>query len=217
MNEFFGYKGGIQGVWWASIIGLIVAVGSPQLEAQVGPGTSSFSANGKIIAFNGPELTFETIRGPVEIRLADKTVVVDEAPIEYSEITSGMYVGVTAAKQPDGTFRASRLHIFPENQRGILEGHRPLSSAPQSGLTMTNANVEIVEDLTVQNIRGHMLTLKYKDREIKIFVTPDTLVVKRAIGDRTLLKAGAEISVSDSRDKDGLLTAAQITVRASAR
>jgi len=82
---------------------------------------------------------------------------------------------------------------------------------------MTNANVEIVEDLAVQNIRGRMLTLKYKNEEIKVFVRPDTLVVKRAIGNRTLLKVGAEISVSASRDKDGLLTAAQITARATGR
>lgn len=215
--KFLRHKEAIHGAWWGLIIGLLLVAGNPQLEAQLGPGTNSLSANGKITAFKGQELTFETNSGSVEIKLADKTVVVGEVPIKYSGVTSGMYVGAIAAKQPDGTFRASRLHIFPEDQRGILEGHRPLSSAPQSGLTMTNANVETVEDLAVQNIRGRMLTLKYKSGEIKVFVPPDTLVVKRAIGDRTLLKVGAEISVSATRDKDGLLTATQITVRATAR
>jgi len=213
--KFLPYKEAIHWAWWGLIVGLLIIVGSPQLEAQLSPGTSSLSANGKITVFKGQELTFETNNGSVEIRLADTTVVVGEVSIKYSDITSGMYVGATAAKQPDGTFRASRLHIFPEDQRGILEGHRPLSSAPQSGLTMTNANVETVEDLAVQNIQGHMLTLKYKSGEIKVFVPPDTLVVKRAIGDRTLLKVGAEISVSATRDKDGLLSAARITVRAT--
>ena len=79
-----------------------------------------------------------------------------------------MYVGATAAKQPDGTFRASRLHIFSEDQRGTGEGHRLLGSAPGSGLTMTNANVETVEDVAVQNVQGHVLLLKYKGGKIKM-------------------------------------------------
>jgi hypothetical protein len=128
-----------------------------------------------------------------------------------------MYVGATAEKQPDGTFRAARLHVFSEDQRGTGEGHRPLSSAPQSGLTMTNANVETVEDVAVQNVKGRMLTLKYKGGEIKVLVPPDAPVVKRVLGDRSFLRPGAEVLLQASQAADGSRTATQITVRASAR
>jgi len=150
----------------------------------------------------------------VQVKTADKTIIRGEVPIKFSEITSGMYVGATAEKQADGTFRAHRLHIFSEDQRGTGEGHGPLSSAPQSGLTMTNANVETVEDMTVQNVKGRMLTLKYKGGEIKVLVPPDIPVVKRVLGDQGWLKPGVEVSIQATQAADGSLAASQITVRA---
>ena len=67
-----------------------------------------------------------------------------------------MYLGTTATKQADGTFLASEVHVFSEDQRGTGEGHRPLGSAPQSGATMTNANVEHVEDVEIKDIKGRL-------------------------------------------------------------
>jgi hypothetical protein len=62
-----------------------------------------------------------------------------------------------------------------------------------------------------------MLTLKYKGGEIKVLVPPDAPVVKRVLGDRSLLRPGAEITVQASQAADGARTATQITVRAAAR
>ena len=67
-------------------------------------------------------------------------------------------------------FLASEVHVFSEDQRGTGEGHRPLASDPQSGATMTNANVERVEDIAVKDIKGRVLTLKYKEGEVKVLV-----------------------------------------------
>jgi hypothetical protein len=161
------------------------------------------------------ELTVETRTGPGTVRLSARMVIQGEVPIKFSEITTGMYVGATATEQSDGTFRATRLHVFSEDQRGIGEGHRPLRSAPGSGLTMTNANVETVTNVRVGGVTGRMLTLKYKGGELKVLVPPDALVVKRVRGNRALLKKGVIVSVLASRAPDGSLTARQITVRAS--
>jgi hypothetical protein len=190
------------------LIGIVGFLISDDLQAQ-----SATSLNGKVTSLTGQELVVETSSGPAAVKFNDKTVIRGELPIKFSDITSGMYVGATAAKQPDGTFRASRLHVFSEDQRGTGEGHRPLSSAPGSGLTMTNANVETVEDVAVQNVQGRLLLLKYKGGEIKVLVPSDTLVVKRVIADSKWLKPGAELSVTANRE-DGALTATQITVRA---
>jgi hypothetical protein len=175
------------------------------------------SVAGSLVSVQGQEVTVETKSGPTRVQLSDKTVIRAEIPIKFSDIASGMYVGATAEKQPDGTFRAARLHVFSEDQRGTGEGHRPLSSAPESGLTMTNANVETVEDVAVQNIKGRMLTLKYKGGEIKVLVPPEAPVVKRVLGDRSFLRPGAQVSLQASKAADGLRTATQITVRAAAR
>jgi hypothetical protein len=195
--------------WTAAIIGIVVFMTSGELPAQ-----TRVSLNGKARSLEGQELVVETNSGPAAVKLNDKTVIRGEVPIKLSDITPGMYVGATAAKQPDGTFRASRVHVFSEDQRGTGEGHRPLSSAPGSGLTMTNANVETVEDVAVQKVQARVLLLKYKGGEIKVLVPTDTLVVKRVIADSQWLKSGTVLSITANRADDGAMTATQITVRA---
>lgn len=170
---------------------------------------------GKISALKGQDLIVVTPDGEVKAALTDQTVVRAEQPIKFSEIVPGMYVGATAKPQPDGNFLASQVNVFSEDQRGIGEGHRPLGSAPQSGATMTNANVERVEDVAVQAVKGRLITLKYKGGEVKVLVPPDVPVVKRIVSDRSALKAGAEVSVQGTRNTDGALAATQITIRAA--
>ncbi len=197
--------------WMALVIGVSLA---SIAQAQTAPSATALSVNGKISSITGSDITVMSNSGPVVVKFAGETVIRGEVPVKFSDITSGMYVGATAEKQPNGTFRASRLHIFSEDQRGTGEGHRPLGSAPQSGATMTNANVETVEDVTVQNVKGRMLTLKYKGGEIKVLVPAETPVVQRIVGDRRLLTPGSTISASGPRAEDGAIVASQITVRA---
>ena len=210
MKKFCGWKV-LRGSWMALVIGLSLA---GIARAQTGPSASAVSVNGKISSVTGSDITVMSNSGPVVVKFAGETIIRGEVPVKFSDITSGMYVGATAEKQPDGTFRASRLHIFSEDQRGTGEGHRPLGSAPQSGATMTNANVETVEDVAVQNVKGRLLTLKYKGGEIKVLVPAETPVVQRIVGDRRLLTPGSTISASGPRAEDGAIVASQITVRA---
>ena len=154
-------------------------------------------------------------KGDVKLIVTDKTVIRGETAIKFSDILPGMYLGTTASKQPDGNFLASEVHVFSEDQRGTGEGHRPLASDPQSGATMTNANVERVEDIAVQDIKGRVLTLKYKGGEVKVLVPPDIPIVRRVLADRRALKPGAEISAQAVRGDGGSNTATQITVRAA--
>jgi hypothetical protein len=172
---------------------------------------------GSIALVKDQDLIVATSSGDVRVVVTDKTVVRGEVAIKLSEIVPGMYLGTTATKQADGNFLASEVHVFSEDQRGTAEGHRPLGSAPESGATMTNANVERVEDVTVKDIKGRLMILKHKEGEVKVVVPPDIPVVKRVLGDRSLLKAGAEVSLQANRIADGTLSATQITVRAAAR
>jgi len=181
-------------------------------NAQVAPTANPTNVSGKIVSFKGPELIVASPNGDVKVSIGDKTVIRTEVPIKFSEITSGMYLGTTAAKQPDGTFLASEVHVFGEDQRGTGEGHRPLGSA-----TMTNANVERVEDVTVRDIKGRLINLKYKDGEVNVLVPPDIPIIKRVPGDRSLIKPGSEVSVTAAKEADGSLSARQVTVRAPNR
>lgn len=196
---------------------LLLLPGGTALKAQVGPSATPVAVRGKIVSLNGPELLVASPSGDVKIVIGEKTVIRGEVAIKFSEITSGLYLGTTATKQPDGSFLASEVHVFSEDQRGTGEGHRPLGTAPESGATMTNANVERVEDVAVQNVKGRLMTLKYKGGEVQVLVPPDIPLVKRVPADRNWLKPGIELSIQATRAADGSLTASQMTVRAAGK
>ena len=195
--------------WTAVTIGIVFFLTSGALGAQ-----STVSVTGKVTSLKGQGLVVETKQrsrgGEAQRQNGNPRRASDQVFRHHARDVCWRI----AAKQPDGTFRASRLHVFSEDQRGTGEGHRPLSSAPGSGLTMTNANIETVEDVAVQNVQGRLLLLKYKGGEIRVLVPADTLVVKRVIGDSTWLKSGATLAITASRAEDGAMTATQITVRA---
>ena len=182
-------------------------------HSQQTTSTQSSTVRGKISNLSGQSLRVATGSGEVLVRLTEMTKIITEAPIKLSDIKSGLYLGTTAQKQADGTFLASEVHVFAEDERGRQEGHRSSSSSPTS--TMTNANVERVEDVVVQDIRGPLMTLKYKDGEVKVFVPPNVPITKRLPGDRSLLKTGAVVSVQALPGADGAMSAAQVTIRNS--
>jgi len=195
------------------VLALFLLLGFTRLaNAQVAPTANPTNVSGKVVSFKGPELIVASPNGDVKVTVGDKTVIRTEVPIKFSEITPGMYLGTTATKQPDGTFLASEVHVFSEDQRGTGEGHRPLGSA-----TMTNANVERVEDVTVRDVKGRLMNLKYKDGEVNVLVPPDILLVKRVLADRSVIKTGSEVSVTAAQEADGSLSARQITLRAPKR
>jgi hypothetical protein len=141
------------------------------------------------------------------IHLADNVVVSAVVKAALSDIKPGSFVGVAAARMPDGTLRAVEVLIFPEAMRGTGEGHRPWDLMPES--TMTNATVAE----TVTRADGPVLTLKYKDGEQKIFVPPEAPIVTFAPGERSELKPGAKIFISAAqRQADGTLHAARVSV-----
>jgi len=178
---------------------------------------ATIAVRGKIASLTGQDLIVSSANGDVKTILTDKTVIRAEAPIQLSDISSGMYLGTTATKQADGTFLASEVHVFSEDQRGTGEGHRPLGSALQSGATMTNANVEHVEDVEIKDIKGRLISLKYKDGAVKVLVPPNIPLVKRVRSDRSALKNGVEVSLQGAQSPDGAVAATQITVRTEGR
>jgi len=177
-------------------------------NAQPAPAANTTTVSGKVISLTGPELIVASPSGDAKVTVGDKTVIRHEVAIKFSEIVSGMYVGATATKQPDGTFLASQVNVFSEDQRGTSEGHRPLGNA-----TMTNATVEHVDDVMVRDVKGRMLNLKYKDGEVKVLVPPDIRLLKRVVSDRSAIKTGSEVSVNVAQETNGSLSARQITVR----
>jgi hypothetical protein len=129
----------------------------PTSVAQVtgNPADRPITIRGTVVGLEGERLRVATASGPEVIRLVPPLAVTGATRASLGDIVPGTFLGTAARAQPDGSFRALEVHIFPESMRGTGEGHRPMD-AP--GTTMTNANV----DALVQRAEGPMLTLKHR-------------------------------------------------------
>jgi hypothetical protein len=163
-------------------------------------------ARATIEKVDGSTLFVKTRDGEdLKITLADKPVFIAIVPATLADLKPGTFVGSGATPGPDGSLVAMEVHIFPEAMRGTGEGHRPMEGPNQA--TMTNANV----DTAVAAVDGHMLTLKYKDGEKKLLVTPKTAIVAYTPGDRAELKPGIKIIAVAQKQADGSLQATRIS------
>jgi hypothetical protein len=113
-----------------------------------------------------------------------------------SDIKPGSYVGTAGMPQADGSQKAIEVLIFPEAMRGTGEGHYPWDLRPQS--TMTNANVE----QTAAVADGQTLTLKYKDGEKKVLVSPEAMIVTFVPGDKSEITPGTKIFIGAAKKLD---------------
>jgi hypothetical protein len=151
----------------------------------------------------------------LKVKLADDGRVIALVKASLADIKPNSFVGSTAMPQPDGSWKAVEVHIFPEEMRGTGEGDRPYDYKPQS--TMTNGTVNSVGknrvNGTVASEGGTTLTLNYKDGSKTIDVTPETVIVTYLPGSKEELKAGARIYIPAAiRQADGTLTTARVNV-----
>jgi len=162
---------------------------------------------GTVEGMDGPVYLVKTRSGgTVKVAVTDQPLFVAMVKASMADIKPGMFVGSTAMPGPDGSLRAVEVHIFPEAMRGTGEGHRDWDLKPQS--TMTNANVEAA----VTGVKGQTLTMKYKGGEKTLVVTPETVVVTYAPGDKAELKPGTGIFIAAAEKKpDGTLLTPRIT------
>ena len=142
----------------------------------------------------------------LKITLKSNVEVVGVVKASIADIKAGSYIGSGAMPQADGTQKAIEVHIFAESQRGTGDGHRPWT---QPGSTMTNGAVGDA----VAGVDGPVVTVKYKGGEKKIVVGPDTPIVRYEAGDKSELKPGAKIRITNAVKKlDGTFEAGRISV-----
>jgi hypothetical protein len=186
----------------------LAVVGSAMLLATAATtwAQESVRVRGTIERVEGQTLLVKARDGAeLKVVLPDNAVVVGLVKASLADIKPGSFVGVTGMPQADGSQKAVEVHIFPEAMRGTGEGHRPWDLRPQS--TMTNGNVE----RTVAAVDGQTLTLKYKDGDKKVIVSPDTPIVTYVTGSRSELTPGTKIFIAAATKRpDGTLEAPRV-------
>jgi Domain of unknown function (DUF5666) len=179
-----------------------VAQGMMQ-QTQAAPPTVRVRAT--ITSIDGRTLTVKARDGAeMKVNLLDNAAVNEIAKAALADVKTGAYVAVTGLPQPDGSQKALAVYIYPEAQRGLAEGHRPWDFAPNS--TMTNATI----DTQVAGKDGQTFTLKYKEGEQKILVTPATEITVATKKSAADLKPGQKILAFATKNPDGALEARNI-------
>ena len=159
---------------------------------------------GTITALNGDVLSVKTREGKdVNLQLAPDAAVVVPKKGTAADFKPGTYAGITSVKGPDGRLVAKRVHALGPQ---VPQMHGNWDSIPNS--MMTNANIENI----AQASGGNELTMKYKDGEQKILVTPETEVVSFVPGSRTDLRPGETIFSGARVESDGKFVAPRVAV-----
>src|SRR6516165_5154362 len=164
---------------------------------------------GTIENVDGPKLAIKVRDGSsIQVKLGDNARITAMLKATVADIKPGSFIGVTGMPQPDGSQKAIGLHIFMDNQRGVVQARfTPWDREP--GSTMTNADVQT----TVAGVDGQTMTVKYPDGEKTIIVPPNTPVVAFAPGSASDLKPGAQfIIIAATKNADGTLSAPGINV-----
>jgi hypothetical protein len=142
----------------------------------------------------------------LKLNLADKLLIVEVVKASIADIKEGSFIGSGAMPQPDGSQKAIEVHIFAESMRGTGEGFRPWDGAPNSTM---NGSV----GTTVTSVDGPIISVKYKDGEKKIVVTPNVPIVRYEVSNNSALKPGASFSVNAAVKKpDGTFDVSRLNV-----
>lgn len=185
---------------------LMAATAMPAI-AQTAPPVPPTRVRGTITGLAGNTLSVDGRDGQkVEITLNDPVTVVTVKNVDLNAIKANDYVGIATRTGADGKQTALEVLVFPETARGASEGHFAWDLEP--GSMMTNGTVKGA----VTAASGRALTVAYKDSSITIDVPPNVPVVTFGPATREDLKPGAKVFCIATKNAEGKLTAARVTV-----
>lgn len=183
-----------------TLAALILVLASSTVLAQ-----ANVRVRGTIAEVKGDVLTVKARDGrSIQLHLAPDTQVVTAKKTTLAEMGPNAFVGVTSVKGPDGRMVAKEVHsLGPQVPAGHIA---KWDGAPNS--SMTNANIAG----NAQASGGNEITLKYKDGEQKVLVTPDTEIVTFVPGSRADLKPGETIFSGARVEGDGKFLTSRVSV-----
>ena len=189
----------------ACAVALVAAFGAAVVIAQAQqPGR----IRGQIEKADGAMMSVKLRDGTMlNVKIADDTRVSALVKATAADIKPDTYIGIAGVPQADGSVQAFSIHILPVASRGNGEGERPWDARP--GSTMNNA---YAQSLVVAG-DGQALTVKSKDGEKKIILTPATAIAAAAPGNKSELVPGAQIIIMASeKQPDGSVLAKSMYV-----
>ena len=209
-------------IWFSFLSASFVAVAGcnrkPDAEQASTPPSQSAPTDtgapvivrGTVVSASAGEVVLKTDSGTTTVKLAQPFHLFARSPSDMSQVKETSFIGVTTVKQPDGSERATEIHVFPEELRGLGQGSRmmaPDTSASASASRMTNGNVAAsrMSNGNVSRTNGSSLVVEYPGGSQNVTVPPNTPVTELKLTSATLT-AGAQTAVVVKKAADGSLS-----------
>ena len=187
--------------------------------APAGSDDTMTMVRGAVVSASSASLVIHVDTGNVTVHVTEPLKVYDRETGKLADVKDNSFVGVTSVKQPDGSERATEIHIFPEELRGLGEGSRMMTpNAASTGGRMTNGAVSgsrmtngaaspaRMSNGSVANATGSGLVVQYAGGSQRIVVPPTTTVMAIKPTSK-VLAAGDQVVVMAKRGADGTLSA----------
>ena len=191
----------------------------PAPHAQTPNPDAPIVLRGTVMSVSANQLVLKSDTGTVAVRLAQPFHLYVRAPSDLSHVKESSFIGVTTVKQSDGSERATEIHVFPEELRGLGEGSRMMAPDKSAGASrMTNGNVSAsrmtngtasqsrMSNGNVSSTNGSSLVVQYAGGSQNVTVPPNTPVTELKLASRELA-AGDQVAVLVKKASDGSLTA----------
>lgn len=176
---------------------------------------------GTVVSASANQLVLESDTGRVTVKVTQPFHVYSRVKGNLSEVKETSFIGVTTVKQPDGSERATEIHVFPEELRGVGEGSRMMAPDTTAAASrMTNGNVSAsrmtngtaspspsrMSNGSVSRTNGSTLVVHYPGGSQNVTVPPNTPVTTFKIASKAPA-AGDKLAVLAKKAPDGSLTA----------
>jgi hypothetical protein len=206
---------------------------APSESAAVAPATSSPAATpvrGTLASLTDSVMTVTTASGETRVRVVAPLRVYVRKPSDLQHVTPSSFVGVTSVKQPDGSERATEIHIFPAELRGTGEGSRLMEQAAGnsgrstmtngtvSGSRMTNGSVagsRMTNGAVGARAGDSTLTVTYQGGSQTITI-PAGVIVTLIAPTQEKLAPGANVVVLTNKGADGSMTTSTVMLAPAA-
>jgi Domain of unknown function (DUF5666) len=188
-------------------------------SAQTPNPNAPIMLRGTVVSVSANQLVLKSDTGTATVRLTQPFHIYVRAPSDLSQVKENSFIGVTTVKQPDGSERATEIHVFPEELRGLGEGSRMMAPNVSAGASrMTNGNVSAsrmtngtasqsrMSNGNVSSTNGSSLVVQYAGGSQNVTVPPNTPVTELKLASRDLA-VGDQVAVLAKKAPDGSLTA----------
>lgn len=215
---------------------------TPSTAPAPAPGTAASNApaadsmilvRGSITSVTPTQVVVKTDSATITVNTPQPVHVFARGKSDLSHVTPNSFVGVTTVKQPDGSEKATEIHIFPDELRGLGEGSRmmaPARGAPAggagsrmtngavSGSKMTNGSASTMTNGTagskmsngaVSSTNGTSIVVQFAGGSTTAVVPAATPIMEIKATDKKLA-AGDQVVVVATKGADGNLVSQKV-------